>query len=75
MGRELQSSDESEYLDVTSPRFRLFTLLAEFLDDDHSRLRFAPTSIASVKNEGTENNSDSIGIDQSLDSLSKVVGL
>lgn len=75
MGRELQSPNESEEFDVTSPKFRLFTTLAEFLDDDHSRLRLAPILTPSIKNEGTDNSSDLIVVDQSLDSFGKAVGL
>lgn len=49
----------------------ILTMLAEFLDDDHSRLRLAPVSV----DTSDLNTPSEVPQDLSLDSLSKAVGL
>jgi hypothetical protein len=50
----------------------ILTMLAEFLDEDHSRLRLAPSEF-STPSGGTEG--QQTGTEQSIDLLSKAVGL
>jgi hypothetical protein len=63
-----QQANEMHSADVSSA---ILAMLAEFLDEDHSRLRLATGSTTHTGTGG----SNEMPAEQSLDNLSKAVGL